>query len=165
MAIQEESRTPSETPDVSQVRHPEVSHETADVNVRGVQIFIAVLVVVVAALCVGMWWLLKAMSPRPDVPRQAVEPGRPLPPPPRLLGAPGAPSGVGDMKALRRAEDAVLGSYGWVDPEGGVVRVPIQRAMELLLQRGLPVGPEASAPWEYVPSETSSGQALRRRDP
>lgn len=174
MAIQEESRTPSETPDVSQVRHPEVLHETADVNVRGVLIFIAVLTVVVALLCLGMWWLLKAWSPQ-GVPRRAVQEDRPLPPPPRLLGAPGALGSAGDMKELRRAEDELLGSYGWIDPGRGVVRIPIQRAMELLLRRGpdeqpgLPVRSEvpaeATSPWEFVPSETSSGRTLRRRDP
>ena len=33
----------------------------------------------------------------------------------------------------------LLNSYGWVDPKAGVVRIPIDRAMDLLLQKGLPV--------------------------
>ena len=37
-----------------------------------------------------------------------------------------------------------LNSYGWVDEKDGVARIPIERAMELTLQRGLPVYPQAS---------------------
>jgi cytochrome c oxidase cbb3-type subunit III len=40
---------------------------------------------------------------------------------------------------MRAAEDAALHSYGWVDRPAGVVRMPIDRAMELVLDRGLPV--------------------------
>jgi hypothetical protein len=36
---------------------------------------------------------------------------------------------------------AILHSYGWVDEQAGLVRIPITRAMELLTERGLPVRP------------------------
>jgi hypothetical protein len=29
-------------------------------------------------------------------------------------------------------------TYGWIDRNGGVVRLPIDRAMDLVLERGLP---------------------------
>ena len=38
------------------------------------------------------------------------------------------------LEALRAQEAAALGTYGWVDKEKGVVRVPIDRAMELVAQ-------------------------------
>ena len=38
-----------------------------------------------------------------------------------------------------KKENEVLGSYDWVDQKNGVVRIPIDRAMDLLAQRGLPV--------------------------
>ena len=38
---------------------------------------------------------------------------------------------------MRAAEDQMLTSYGWVDPQNGVVRIPIDRAIDLLAQRGL----------------------------
>lgn len=41
--------------------------------------------------------------------------------------------------ALQASVDSVLGSYGWSNKEVGVARVPIERAMEMLTQRGLPV--------------------------
>ena len=44
-----------------------------------------------------------------------------------------------DLKAFREQEDAELNGYGWIDRTAGVVRIPVARAMDLLLQRGLPV--------------------------
>ena len=44
-----------------------------------------------------------------------------------------------DLKKFREREDAELNTYGWIDRTAGVVRIPIERAMELVLQRGLPV--------------------------
>ena len=41
---------------------------------------------------------------------------------------------------MRAAEDAVLQSYGWVDHPAGVARIPIDRAIELLVARGLSAG-------------------------
>ena len=43
-----------------------------------------------------------------------------------------------DVYLLRQGENEKLDSYGWVDKEGGVARIPIDRAMEVMLQRGLP---------------------------
>ena len=39
-------------------------------------------------------------------------------------------------------EDNELYSYGWVDEKAGTVHIPIDRAMELLVERGLPVRPQ-----------------------
>ncbi len=44
-----------------------------------------------------------------------------------------------------KKQNEVLGSYDWVDQKSGVVRIPIDRAMELLAQRGLPVISQADA--------------------
>jgi hypothetical protein len=38
------------------------------------------------------------------------------------------------LTELRAKEDAELGSYGWVDRKKGIVRIPIDRAMELVVQ-------------------------------
>src|SRR5436853_74647 len=43
-----------------------------------------------------------------------------------------------DLANLRAAEEADLDSYGWIDRNSGTVRIPIDRAMQLLLERGLP---------------------------
>jgi hypothetical protein len=39
------------------------------------------------------------------------------------------------MQVMQAQEDAVLGSYAWVDRQNGIVRIPITRAMELLTQQ------------------------------
>jgi hypothetical protein len=44
-----------------------------------------------------------------------------------------------DLKALREREDRELASYGWVNRPAGIVRIPIERAMQLIVERGLPV--------------------------
>jgi hypothetical protein len=44
-----------------------------------------------------------------------------------------------DLLQKRAQEDAVLNSYGWVDRANGTVRIPIERAIELTAERGLPV--------------------------
>ena len=48
------------------------------------------------------------------------------------------------LKTLREQDAAALTTYGWVDKKAGVVRIPIDRAMELQLERGFPTRKEAS---------------------
>jgi hypothetical protein len=43
-----------------------------------------------------------------------------------------------ELLEMRATEDAVLHSYGWMDRPAGIIRMPIDRAMELLVERGLP---------------------------
>jgi len=43
-----------------------------------------------------------------------------------------------DLAAYHEAENAMVNSYGWVSKEAGIVRLPVQRAMELMLERGFP---------------------------
>jgi hypothetical protein len=57
----------------------------------------------------------------------------PSPPGPHLQVDPAA-----DLTALRGAEDAQLSSYGWVDRAAGAIRIPINRALALTAERGLP---------------------------
>ncbi|HJU41951.1 MAG TPA: hypothetical protein VJ691_04020 [Vicinamibacterales bacterium] len=63
-----------------------------------------------------------------------------------------------DITALRQEEAGRLGTYGWVDKEGGVARIPIDRAMEILLQKGLPVRPESVSSSTTVVQDSSSGR-------
>lgn len=43
-----------------------------------------------------------------------------------------------ELAEMRAQEDDFLHSYGWVDREHGIIRVPIEKAMQLTLERGLP---------------------------
>jgi hypothetical protein len=42
------------------------------------------------------------------------------------------------LDKVRLKEEETLATYGWVDQKAGVVRIPIERAMDLIAQRGLP---------------------------
>lgn len=112
--------------------NPTPGHERRDVAVKRLLLFGAGLCVMVLFALVSMWLLFgyyKAeQSPGPP---QAQE--QKTPPEPRLQVTEQA-----DLQKQRKAEDAVLTSYGWVDQPTGIVRIPIDRAIELLAQRGLP---------------------------
>ena len=43
-----------------------------------------------------------------------------------------------ELQQLRKAEEQVLNSYGWVDRKAGVVRIPVDEAMKKVLEKGLP---------------------------
>lgn len=47
-----------------------------------------------------------------------------------------------DFKAYRASEDAVKNQYAWMDQDDGIVRIPVYRAMERVVEQGLPVSPE-----------------------
>lgn len=69
---------------------------------------------------------------------------------------------------LRLREERILSTYGWTDETAGTVRIPIDRAVELLLKRGLPVrrgGEVPSAPPYAGAPTTPSKPAPERRQP
>jgi hypothetical protein len=63
-----------------------------------------------------------------------------MPPPPNLLT-----NEPLNLKNFRDHEAEVLETYAWQDKNAGVVRVPVDRAKELILERGLPYAGAASA--------------------
>jgi len=131
-----------QTPDVSGVQNPDVAHEHSDVSVRGILLFTVVLFAFIVVTFVLVWWLFdyfaarEMRADRPLLPLVSSRPSGSLPPEPRLQVSPSQ-----DMQAMRAAEDARLNSYGWVDQQAGIVRIPIDRAMQLLAERGLPARP------------------------
>jgi len=114
--------------------NPEVHHETSDVNIRAILGF----GVVSIGLNFIVWLLFQYFASReaqrvpPEYPL-AVSQGERMPPEPRLQTAPRE-----DLRELRASEDELLSSYGWVDRNAGIVRIPINEAMRLTLERGLP---------------------------
>jgi hypothetical protein len=72
------------------------------------------------------------------------QPSRAMPEP-RLEIIPGS-----NLAKLRAQEDAQLNSYGWIDRGSNVVRIPIERAMELISQRGLPDSGPAKSEYELI---------------
>ena len=50
-----------------------------------------------------------------------------------------------EINSFRMHEEEHLGSYGWIDRKAGTAYIPIERAMQLVAQRGLPVASGGSA--------------------
>jgi hypothetical protein len=63
-----------------------------------------------------------------------------------------------DIYMLRHDEAQRLTTYGWVDKDGGVTRIPIDRAMQLMLQRGFPARAEGGDALNVVTQDSSSGR-------
>jgi hypothetical protein len=117
--------------------NPSVTYETRDVNVRAVTRFGIALAGIVVVACSMLWFLFHEFAAR-EVARHAqpsslIQREAPKQPPePRLQANPPQ-----ELRQVRADEDAVLDSYGWVDPAKGVVRIPVSRAMDLAAERGL----------------------------
>ncbi len=57
---------------------------------------------------------------------------------------PKTPSPAVDLEQLRQSDKQILNNYGWVDRQNGIVRIPIDEAMKLALERGLPPAAKSS---------------------
>ena len=118
--------------------NPDVHHETTDVDIRGILSFGVGLIVVGFFVAFIVWVLFRYFDSReahrvaPEYPLAATQEKR-EPPEPKLQVGPRE-----DLEELRRQEDQILDSYGWVDKNAGVARIPIEEAMKLVVQRGLP---------------------------
>ena len=137
-------------------------YEATDVRVSGILVFLVALSIfaaVTAAMAYGVGKILDARMAREDGPRSKwtktvdVRQLGDMPnspelqnkvatlmqqyPTPRLQ----TDDGAQDIADLHASEDLLLNNYSWVDQSQGKVRIPIERAMELIAQRGLPVAP------------------------
>jgi hypothetical protein len=92
---------------------------------------VAVMCAVAFALLWGLVHEFRATEAKRDVPMTPlVQEGlHRQPPEPRLLAIP-----ENDLQAMRTAEEALLHSYGWLNDEHTTVRIPVERAMDLLVK-------------------------------
>ncbi len=108
--------------------------EERDINVQRIFLYSAILGGVVVAVMIGMGFLFQVFgkmdvveSPQPQViTREQVKA-------PRLQIHEAM-----DLASRVQKDRQELNSYGWVDRNSGIVRIPIDRAIDLTLQRGLP---------------------------
>ena len=116
--------------------NPRHAHETTDANIRNLIIFgvcLALLVIAGLAASRAVFHYFaghQGLGP----PASPFENVRMLPQGPRLQVR--APQ---DLEQYKGAQEDILKTYGWVDQKAGFVRIPIDRAMDILLQKGLPV--------------------------
>lgn len=113
------------------------------VSYSGIVWFVVILTVVTVVCQALMWGLFAVLGTRADgqdVARAPLAaPQGQAPPGPNLIAIlPGRHGEPAALKDFRAREEATLTTYGWADQNAGTVRIPIQRAKELLLERGLP---------------------------
>ena len=141
---------------------PSAGFERTDANITGTAVFLVALLVfvgVIGVLCYGIGKVFNAHMNKEDGPNskwtRTVDvrqlgnfPSSPelqnkvaeltqTFPTPRVQ----TDNGEQDIADLHKREDLLLNYYSWVDQSQGKVRIPIDRAMELIAQRGLPVAP------------------------
>jgi hypothetical protein len=131
--------------------HPE-RHEQSDVSIRGLTIFFIAFVVVAVIVHLGLWLLFDAFEQREqalDLARQ--QSAIPLPQPrvpvegvwpegvPRLQGVPSfhAATPAQDMSRMLVEDQQRLHLEHPLPNPDGTARIAIDRAMELVIQRGM----------------------------
>lgn len=137
---------------------PSQDHEHSDIHTRNVLRFglwLAVSTAAVAALVALLMGRLARAYPSPATNARSLAPEL-SPPLPQLQRDPPA-----DMARLRAIEAGLLSNPAWLDRNAGSVRIPIERAMELTLQRGI----EPARPSQTVPSSGPSAPAATPATP
>jgi hypothetical protein len=137
----------------ARARH--LGYEPKDVSVRwvvGTAIGGVLFVALAAAALYGLQRLYAAVDVvEVEPPPTALERLDPVPPAPRLQAEPAE-----DLAAYLARERAILDSYAWVDEDAGIARIPIEQAMQLVVERDWPepaTGPrpppaaEGPGPW------------------
>jgi hypothetical protein len=131
--------------------HEDIGFEREDMGARNVYAFLialALMGVLVHFVVKGIYGFMDSYqkahqppaNPLATAPENARAPGKDIPnkfPLPRL-----EENERLEIKDFRMQEEQTLNSYGWVDQQNGVVRIPIERAMQLLAERGLPTRPQ-----------------------
>lgn len=118
----------------------EMKHESSQVPSKPIVLVLTAIVAGVVASLLLVAWFLDVLGP----------PAKP---------SPQRPASADDLavqlRALRAQEEAILTSYGEVEPKDqGIVRIPIERAKELILQEGLPIRSAPDAGSDAMPDET-----------
>src|SRR5271163_2996776 len=143
-----------------------LGYEGTDVKVSGIVVFLTALgifVVVTAVLCIGIGKVINSelakadgpvtkwnhpvdvrklgnLASSPEIQNQFAQLANRFPTP-RLQ----TDDGYQEVADIHAKEDLLLENYSWADQSKGSVRIPIERAMELIAERGLPVVPASGA--------------------
>jgi hypothetical protein len=109
-------------------------HETKDARIRPILVTIVALAAgaaLVSLIVFGVYrWFEMGVPQAPANPMATSQ----EPPRPRVEEHPQI-----ELHDLRREEEQRLSTYGWTDKSHTGVHIPIDRAMELQLERGYPV--------------------------
>jgi hypothetical protein len=165
-------------PSDDELHNDDVAHEHSDVNIRAIVVsatVIAAVCLVTAGLMYGLMAVLEDQArkrdpqlsplaiPATNMPRTTREsPAFGSAPEPKLLT-----NEPGNLQEIRAREQEQLHTYGWIDEKGGVARIPVDEAKKLILERGLPIRPDAVEDPRLgtrIPAygESSSGRTITR---
>jgi hypothetical protein len=118
------------------IQNPGVAFEHTQADLRVVYMFLIMLAIGVALVFFVLWGFYAYMEKRQG---SGVRPAPyTLSKPPEVPVPKLQPDPVSDNSRVQFTDQQWLNSYGWVDQKTGVARIPIDRAMDLLVQRGLP---------------------------
>jgi hypothetical protein len=148
--------------------NPHVAYEHGDADVFTVSKYTIALVfgiMIAAAAMYGLFNFFNGELTKEDaVLPQVIQDQRPkLPPEPRLQRFPKQ-----FIKDLKAAEQAQITSFGWVDQKNGLVRIPIDEAIDAVAKAGLPSRPVKTDEgldkngYRQIPSVASSGRTLEQ---
>jgi hypothetical protein len=138
-------------------------YEKQEVNVKLIVVALAGLVIAVIIVLVIVWGIfqLHVATTKDATPFIAgtVSPLATTPPPLPESKVEEHPWEY--LPKLREHEDHILSTYGWVDQKAGVVRIPVDRAIDLTLQKGLPVRKEGSPDQAAKPQVARNANATQ----
>src|SRR5579871_4499374 len=131
-------------------------HEQRDTGVGLIAASAGGLAIVVLAVFLLMWGtfnLLKNDQAKNDVSQYPMGRTTQIPPEPRLQEHPWE-----ELQQLHAREQKVLSGYGWQDQKNGVLHIPIDRAIDLVAQKGLPYQQEGQP---AAPAKTGAKPAVK----
>jgi len=118
-------------------------HEVKDASILGIVLTglgLAIGAAIALSIVYGIFQFLSTQQVTSAPPNPMAETNlQQFPPAPRIEEHPAV-----ELQELHAKEDRLLSSYGWTDKMAGVVRIPIDRAIDLQMQRGFPVRKEAA---------------------
>ena len=137
-------------------------YEKSDVATRPMMWSAIGLVILTVAGLAASWIVMKyfVTTQKLGPPASPFDQSRTLPPAPRLSVKPEI-----DLKKLQAEEKTRLSSYGWVDQTTGTVHIPIERAMELSIERGFPVRTSPAPPKQLGAQPGTNSPAPKRQSP
>jgi hypothetical protein len=126
----------SEMDHTTTASHLPHQHESRDADIRKLTyLAFGILVLIIFGFVVTeiIFYLYVGHQKVAPSPQALFIAGQQMPPPPRLEERPGV-----NLRPYLQEENSILDTYGWVNRRASVVRIPISRAMALLLRQGLP---------------------------
>ena len=148
------------------------SYERQDLQPSGILYFLLTIVVGIVICVVVLKGLFGVLDRREKAAQPPVNPLVTNVPEDTRHIAPGYPQSAfpnpkleederGQLNGIRLTEDQMLDSYGWVDEKAGTVHIPIERAMDLLVQRGLPLRGQGAV--SAAPAATPTGKKDKKK--